>query len=126
MQAEKWQPGGQLERYFRIGACFTRACRYRKGNRWFNRGLQQLVSKIMTKKSASPTEDDDDDSVWIVYESPPDFPDQYVARRLHLSRPTADFVVGNTLIELRSRLPKGLFKIERSDRDDPLIRESWI
>lgn len=78
----------------------------------------------MTKINA--TSIDDDDSVWIVYESPPDFPDQYVARRLHLSRPTSDYVVGNTLIEVRSKLPKGLFRIERSDRDDPLIRESWI
>jgi hypothetical protein len=69
---------------------------------------------------------DDDDSIWIVYESPPDFPDQYVARRMKLNRPTGDFVVGNTMNDVRSKLPKGLFKIERSDRDDPLIRESWI
>jgi hypothetical protein len=69
---------------------------------------------------------DDDDSVWIVYESPPDFPDKYVARRLQLSRPTSDFVVGDTLIDVRSKLPKGLFRIERSAQDDPLVRESWI
>lgn len=68
----------------------------------------------------------DDDSIWVIYESPPDFPDQYVARRLHLNRLTQDYVVGATLVEVRSKLPKGLFKIERSDRDDPLIRESWI
>jgi hypothetical protein len=70
--------------------------------------------------------DDDDSSIWVVYESPPDFPDQYVARRIQLNHPTPDFVVGNTLIDVRSKLPKGLFKIERSDRDDPQIRESWI
>ena len=93
--------------------------------RRFTIEAQQPVSKIMTKISET-TSIDDDDSVWIVYESPPDFPDQYVARRLHLSRPTSDYVVGNTLIEVRSKLPKGLFRIERSDRDDPLIRESWI
>jgi hypothetical protein len=69
---------------------------------------------------------DDDGSMWIVYEAPHDFPDKYVARRLHLSRPTSDFVVGDTLIDVRSKLPKGLFRIERSDRDDPQIRESWI
>lgn len=72
------------------------------------------------------TENEDDGSIWVVYESPEDFPDQYVARRIHLNRSTPDYVVGNTLIEVRSKLPKGLFKIERSERDDPLIRESWI
>ncbi len=78
----------------------------------------------MTKQSSSMV--DDDDSIWVVYEAPPDFPDQYVARRLHLNQPTSDYVVGDTLIDVRSKLPKGLFKIERSDRDDPMIRESWI
>lgn len=70
--------------------------------------------------------DDDDGSIWVVYESPPDFPDQYVARRIYLNQPTSDYVVGDTLIDVRSKLPKGLFKIERSERDDPQIRESWI
>ena len=70
--------------------------------------------------------EDDDTSVWVVYESPQDFPDKYVARRLHLSRPTGDFVVGDTLIDVRAQLPKGLFRIERSEQDDPQIRESWI
>lgn len=78
----------------------------------------------MAKPQSSP--DDDDDSIWVVYEAPPDFPDQYVARRLHLNQMTPDYVVGDTLIEVRSKLPKGLFKIERSERDDPMIRESWI
>lgn len=68
----------------------------------------------------------DDDSIWVVYESPPDFPDKYVARRLILGRATGDFVVGDTLLDVRSKLPKGLFRMERSDRDDPSVRESWI
>ena len=78
----------------------------------------------MVKKSSSA--DDEDGSIWVVYEAPNDFPDQYVARRLQLNKPTSDFVVGNTMIEVRAKLPKGLFRIERSDRDDPQIRESWI
>jgi len=72
------------------------------------------------------TTNDDDGSIWVVYESPQDFPDQYVARRLHLCRPTTDFVVGDTLLEVRAKLPKGLFRIKRSDLDDPRVRESWI
>lgn len=79
----------------------------------------------MTKQD-NASNDDDDGSIWVVYESPHDFPDKYVARRLHLSRPTADFVVGDTLVDVRAKLPKGLFRMERSDRDDPQIRESWI
>jgi hypothetical protein len=78
------------------------------------------------KKMAEIKGTDDDDSIWIVYESPPDFPDKYVARRLNLSQPTADFVVADTLNEVRQKLPKGLYRIERSERDDPLVRESWI
>lgn len=77
----------------------------------------------MTRKTS---ETEDDDSIWVVYEAPPDFPDQYVARRLHMNRTTGDYVVGDTLIDVRSKLPKGLFRIERSQRDDPMIRESWI
>ncbi|RJG02475.1 hypothetical protein [Noviherbaspirillum sedimenti] len=77
----------------------------------------------MTRQNS---ETEDDDSIWVVYEAPPDFPDQYVARRLHMNRRTADYVVGDTLNDVRSKLPKGLFRIERSERDDPMIRESWI
>ena len=81
---------------------------------------------MVNAKNATDNSDDDDGSIWVVYESPDDFPDQYVARRILLNRPTGEYVVGNTLIDVRSKLPKGLFRIERSDRDDPLIRESWI
>jgi hypothetical protein len=77
----------------------------------------------MTKKNH---DSESDDSIWVVYEAPPDFPDKYVARRLEMNRPTADFVIGDTLNDVRSKLPAGLFKIERSERDDPMIRESWI
>lgn len=68
----------------------------------------------------------DEDSIWVVYEAPPDFPDKYVARRLQMNRPTADLVIGDTLNDVRSKLPAGLFRIERSERDDPMVRESWI
>ncbi|SNT23492.1 hypothetical protein SAMN06265795_11847 [Noviherbaspirillum humi] len=78
----------------------------------------------MKKKESTLSEDDG--SIWVVYESPVDFPDQYVARRLYLNQPTSDFVVGDTLIDVRSKLPKGLFRMERSERDDPQVRESWI
>lgn len=89
-------------------------------------GLIQGRTLIKEKRMTTSNSTDDDDSIWVVYEAPPDFPDQYVARRLRLNQPTGDFVVGDTLIDVRSKLPKGLFKIERSALDDPMIRESWI
>jgi hypothetical protein len=70
--------------------------------------------------------DDDELSIWIVYEDPPDFPNQYVARRHRGYVETGEYVVGRTLIEVRAKLPPGLMKIERSAKDDPMIRESWI
>ncbi|MDB5840846.1 MAG: hypothetical protein JWQ23_2798 [Herminiimonas sp.] len=70
--------------------------------------------------------DDDDVSVWVVYEEPPDFPNQYVARRYRGYVETGEFVVGDTLVDVRSKLPPGLMKLERSAHDDPVIRESWI
>ncbi|MGI4846860.1 MAG: hypothetical protein ACRYGK_01790 [Janthinobacterium lividum] len=70
--------------------------------------------------------DDDDMSMWVVFEEPPDFPNQYVARRFSAYVDTGDFVTGDTLIEVRAKLPAGLMRLERSAQDDPVIRESWI
>lgn len=70
--------------------------------------------------------DEDDLSIWIVYEDPPDFPNLYVARRHRGNVKTKDYVTGATLIDVRAKLPPGLIRIERSPSDDPMIRESWI
>ena len=70
--------------------------------------------------------DDDDTSLWIVYEEPPAFPNQYVARRYRSYVETGEFVVGDTLTDVRAKLPPGLMRMERSSQDDPMVRESWI
>ena len=70
--------------------------------------------------------DDDDTSMWIVYEEPPSFPNLYVARLYRSYVDTGEYVTGATLNEVRSRLPTGLMRMERSSQDDPLVRESWI
>lgn len=70
--------------------------------------------------------DDDDTSMWIVFEEPPLFPNQYVARLYRSYVDTGEYVVGKTLNEVRSKLPSGLMRMERSSHDDPLVRESWI
>ena len=76
--------------------------------------------------NASSGNDDDDTSVWIVFEEPPDFPNQYVARLYRSYVDTGRYVVGATLNEVRARLPSGLMRMERSSHDDPMVRESWI
>lgn len=77
-------------------------------------------------KEQSRRHDDDDTSMWIVYEEPPAFPNQYVARRYRSYVETGEYVVGDTLTDVRAKLPPGLMRIERSSHDDPMVRESWI
>lgn len=83
-----------------------------------------LTQAIMT--TPQRRHDDDELSIWIVYEDPPDFPNQYVARRHRGYIVTGEYVTGNTLVDVRAKLPPGLMRIERSAGDDPMIRESWI
>ena len=78
----------------------------------------------MSQQSSSG--DDDDTSMWIVFEEPPAIPNQYVARLYRSYVDTGEYVVGNTLNEVRAKLPSGLMRMERSSQDDPLVRESWI
>ncbi len=78
----------------------------------------------MSQQSSSG--DDDDTSMWIVFEEPPAFPNQDVARLYRSYVDTGEYVVGNTLNEGRAKLPSGLMRMERSSQDDPLVRESWI
>ena len=77
-------------------------------------------------KEQSRRHDDDDTSMWVVYEEPPAFPNQYVARRYRSYVETGEYVVGDTLNDVRAKLPPGLMRIERSHQDDPMVRESWI
>ncbi|MFL6717225.1 MAG: hypothetical protein ACJ8G3_16285 [Burkholderiaceae bacterium] len=77
-------------------------------------------------KEQSRRHDDDDTSMWVVYEEPPAFPNQYVARRYRSYVETGEYVVGDTLNDVRAKLPPGLMRIERSNQDDPMVRESWI
>jgi hypothetical protein len=68
--------------------------------------------------------------IWTVYDHPSDFPDCFIAR---LSLVAADGIVttmetvtGATLDELRSRLPRGLHRLNREHADDPAIVEVWL
>jgi hypothetical protein len=65
-------------------------------------------------------------ALWVVYDSPIDLPDRFVARKWLNETPTAELIQGKTLDELRCRLPSGLYRLDRSESDDPKIIETWI
>jgi hypothetical protein len=70
--------------------------------------------------------------IWVIYDHPSDFPDEFVARRWiiipmrHCYMPTADFYTAKTLDDIRARLPKGLTRLPRQDDDDVVIVETWV
>ena len=69
--------------------------------------------------------------MWTVYQNPKDYPGQFVARRFviigmgHVA-PTDDVVVGQTLDQVRTLLPPGLYRLERMPGDDAKIVEVWL
>jgi hypothetical protein len=68
--------------------------------------------------------------MWTVYDHPRDYPDKYVARRCTVGRGgltmTNDMFVADTINEVRSLLPLGLFCLPRDPKDDPCIVEVWL
>jgi hypothetical protein len=64
--------------------------------------------------------------VWIVYDSPSDFPGRYVARRFKMNEPTSDVLTAATLEDLRALLPAGLIRLERTEHDQPHLVEVWV
>jgi hypothetical protein len=71
-------------------------------------------------------------STWTIYFNPSDFPGKYVARRHDIFRSEAEprasdaHFVGDTLDEVRNKLPYGLACLHRSDGDEAQIMETWI
>ncbi|RBB38872.1 hypothetical protein DPV79_15950 [Burkholderia reimsis] len=72
-------------------------------------------------------------SMWVIYERPRDYPEQYVARRLRANSGggvitlRGDVILGDTLDEVRARLkPFGLHRIARDPRDEPQVVETWL
>jgi hypothetical protein len=64
--------------------------------------------------------------VWIIYDSPSDYPGHFVARRFLVNQPTADVLTAATLEDVRALLPKGLLRLERTQHDQPHIVEVWV
>lgn len=69
-------------------------------------------------------------SVWSVFDHPVDYPIGFIARQFLISgglvRSTLSSVQGSTLEQVRSKLPPGLYRIDRDPGDDPKVVESWL
>ncbi|MBC3871517.1 hypothetical protein [Undibacterium oligocarboniphilum] len=65
-------------------------------------------------------------AIWVIYNSPIDLPGRFVARKWLLNQPTPELLQAQTLEEIRSKLPLGLVRMPRDERDDPKIVESWF
>ena len=61
-----------------------------------------------------------------VYNSPADYPSQFVARLWDLDKPTRYVAVAGTLEAIREAIPDDLIRFRRDQSDDPCIVESWI
>ena len=61
-----------------------------------------------------------------IYRHPKDYPEGYVGRVFDLNQPTMLSWRGDTLTQVRDRVPPEMHRIPRSDNDDPVIVESWI
>ena len=70
-------------------------------------------------------------SIWVVYDHPRDFPDEFIARRhettAHGSRVTDEVLLSSSLDAIRDELAKrGLYCLTRVPGDDPKIVETWL
>jgi hypothetical protein len=70
-------------------------------------------------------------NMWTVYRQPRDYPNGYVARRFEVDSKlgpvaTSNVHVGDTLEAVRAKLPPGLYRLPRDDRDAPSVVETWL
>ncbi len=61
-----------------------------------------------------------------IYDSPEDYPGQFVARLWDLDKPTRYVAVAASLDDIRRTLPDHMVPFQRDQRDDPCIVEVWI
>jgi hypothetical protein len=70
-------------------------------------------------------------TVWVVYRCPSDHPGKWVLRAQDATRsgevrPHPEFIVADTLDQLRKSVPPGLVCLHRHPTDDAVIYETWI
>ena len=64
--------------------------------------------------------------VITIFWNPKDLPNKYVARVFDLDRPTMLAAVADTLEDIRSCVPEGMVRFPRTEKDDPVVVESWM
>jgi len=69
--------------------------------------------------------------IWVIYQTPTDFPSVPFVVRKHELRdglviPTPKTWKGESLSEARSHIPKGKVNMGRSEKDEPQIVEWWV
>lgn len=69
-------------------------------------------------------------NLWTIYDKPADYPLGFAARRFEIQGghavATLDARYGPDLDSVRRQIPGDLYRIERSDGDDPCIVETWL
>jgi len=67
---------------------------------------------------------------WVICDHPRDYPDQFVLRRWDIIGsipvPTDEIFLAKTLPEIRAKIPRGFYRLERFEDDDPCILEVWV
>lgn len=61
-----------------------------------------------------------------VYFNTIDFPNQYVGRIYNVNHPCKYIVLGDTLEEVRSKIPNWMHRMDREDMDNLNIVEVWL
>lgn len=64
--------------------------------------------------------------LYVIYERPVDYPDVFVIRVWENEEPGEIVAIGNTLEEVRSQLPPGLYNLGRENEDESQIVEVWV
>lgn len=67
--------------------------------------------------------------IWTIYASPRDATGQFIARKWSTLCPpqvVGEPLFGQTLEEIRGKLPPGLYRLPRKHLDDPCIVETWL
>jgi hypothetical protein len=69
--------------------------------------------------------------MFTVYRSPADYPGQFVVRRWLIGPGTVTpihppFAVENSLAAAREKIPEGLYRMPRCEKDDPVVEEVWF
>lgn len=61
----------------------------------------------------------------VIYNKPKNYPEHYIARLWDGNKPTNYTIIRDSLDSIRAAIPP-MNRISRSEKDDPVIVETWI